>query len=119
MPFSRNHPRTTDTEDVSIRLRPAGRRQPTRRVLNLSEGGVLIAGGQLEVGSTMAFELAAGDLHATGIAEVEHCTGNAAGLRFLQWDPSGDREIHELIHERIRDQRHEEAAHAVPGGYLG
>jgi c-di-GMP-binding flagellar brake protein YcgR len=119
MPFLRNHPRTTDTQDLSIRLRPAGRTQPQRRVLNLSEGGMLIAGGRFEVGSTMPFELAAGDLHAAGLAQVEHSTGGTTGLRFVRWDPSGDREIQELIHERIRNQRHEEAAHTVPGGYLG
>ena len=119
MPFSRNHPRTTDTQDVSIRLRSAAGRPSTRRVLNLSEGGMLIAGGRLEVGSTMSFELAAGDLHAAGVARVEHCTSDTTGLRFVEWEPSADRRIQELIIGRIRNERHEEASRAVPGVFLG
>ncbi len=121
MPFLRNHPRTTDTQDLLIRLHPTGRRrrQTRTRVLNLSEGGMLIAGGELQVGSVTDFELAAGDLHAAGVAEVEHCEAGTTGLRFLRWDASGAREIHKLITERIRRQRREEAARTVPGGYLG
>src|SRR5512142_497045 len=112
MPFLRNHPRTADTQDLAIRLRTGGRLQPKRRVLNVSEGGMLIAGGGLEVGSTLPFELAVGSLQVTGIAEVEHCTGDTAGLRFLEFERAADRTIHRLIRERIRDQRREEAAHA-------
>jgi PilZ domain len=119
MPFSRNHPRTTDTHDLAIRLRTGGRLQPKRRVVNVSEGGVLIAGGGLEVGSRVPFELAAGSVEITGVAEVEHCTADTAGLRFLEFEASADRTIHLLIRERIRKQRRAEAAHAAPGAYLG
>ncbi len=119
MPFLRNHPRTTDTQDLSIRLHPTGRRRSSRRVLNLSEGGMLIAGAELEVGSVMDFELAAGEFHAAGIAEVEHCSGGTTGLRFVRWDATADRKIHQLIIDRIRKQRHEESARSIPGSYLG
>jgi hypothetical protein len=119
MPFSRNHPRTTETQDLSIEMRAAGRRASHRRVLNLSEGGMLIAGGRLKVGSLTNFELEAGEFHAAGVAEVEHSTPDTTGLRFVRWDALADRKIHELIVERVRRQQHDEAARTVPGGYLG
>ncbi|HUO71039.1 MAG TPA: hypothetical protein VMU39_09700 [Solirubrobacteraceae bacterium] len=119
MPFSRNHPRTTDTLDLSIEMRTARRGASHRRVLNLSEGGMLVAGGRLEVGSLTNFELEGGDFHAAGVAEVEHSTRDVTGLRFVRWDAPADRKIHELIVDRVRRQQHEEAARTVPGGYLG
>ena len=51
-------PRTTQTEDLSATLRSAGRTRVVGCVLNLSEGGMLVASSDLKVGETASFELA-------------------------------------------------------------
>jgi hypothetical protein len=119
MAFIRSHVRTDATEDLSARLRDGERRSHTLRVLNLSEGGMLIAGGELEVGDIVSFEFAGPDCRSTGLAEVAHRTDEATGLRFTRWDASADRAIHNLIAGRICQQHMESAARSVPGCYLG
>jgi hypothetical protein len=119
MAFVRSHLRTNHPEDLSARLRGAGRRSDTLSVLNLSEGGMLIAGGELEVGEVVSFEFPAPDFWSAGLAEVAHRTDEATGLRFTRWDTSTERAIRNLIVSRIRKQHMESAAHSVPGHYLG
>jgi hypothetical protein len=93
MAFMRSDVRTNNTEDLSARLRAAGRRSDTVRVLNLSEGGMLIAGGELEVGEVVSFEFAGPDFRSAGLAEVAHRTDEATGLRFTRWDTATERAI--------------------------
>lgn len=119
MAFIRSHARTNHTEDLSARLRDGGRRSDVLRVLNLSEGGMLIAGGELEVGEVVSFEFAGPDCRSVGLAEVAHRTDEATGLRFTRWDSSMERAIRNLIVSRICQQHMESAAHSVPGHYLG
>ena len=119
MPFLRSHPRTLDTKDLSARVRATGSRDATRRVLDLSEGGMLVTGGELEVGAIARFELAGADFRFVGLAKVAHSTSAAAGLRFVHWDASAEREIRGLIAARVRSDRVGSAVGAVPGGYLG
>jgi hypothetical protein len=69
-------------------------------VLNLSQGGMLIAGGDLEVGERTRFELTGPDFHYIGVAEVAHLTNGRAGLRFLSWQGEADRPVRSLIEQR-------------------
>jgi hypothetical protein len=119
MAFMRSDVRTNNTEDLSARLRAAGRRSDTVRVLNLSEGGMLIAGGELEVGEVVSFDFAGPDFRSAGLAEVAHRTNEATGLRFTRWDTATERAIRNLIVSRICQQHMESAARSVPGHYLG
>jgi hypothetical protein len=72
-------PRTTQTEDLSATLRSAGRARVVGRVLNLSEGGMLVASSDLKVGETASFELAGPDFQFAGLATVAHRTDRAMG----------------------------------------
>jgi PilZ domain len=119
MAFMRSHLRTNHTEDLSARLRAAGQRPATLRVLNLSEGGMLIAGGELEVGEVVSFEFAGPDFRSAGLAEVAHRTDETTGLRFTRWDTLTESTIRNLIVSRICQQHMESAARSVPGHYLG
>ena len=51
MPLMRRHQRIKDTKDLSARLPSTG----NTRVLNLSEGGMLIAASELGVGEVASF----------------------------------------------------------------
>jgi hypothetical protein len=117
--FLRNHPRTTDTHDLSVQLRLQGRRLTPRHVLNLSPDGMLVSGGDLDVGATTAFELDGDALHATGEAEVTHCADDSVGLRVVRWEGASEHEIQDLVGERLRKQRLYDAAHVAPGAFLG
>jgi hypothetical protein len=87
-------------------------------VLNLSEGGVLVAGGERDVGEIVSFELSGPrEFRFAGLAEVAHSTKRATGLRFLNPDASAGRQIEDLIAPRIRLL--ESSASAIPGLYLG
>jgi hypothetical protein len=119
MPFLRSHPRTLDTNDLSARVRATGCHDAARRVLDLSEGGMLVTGERLEVGAIARFELAGPDFRFVGLAKVAHSTSEAAGLRFVHWDASADRQIRGLIAARLPSDRVASAVGAVPGGYLG
>jgi hypothetical protein len=95
-------PRTTQTKDLSATLRSAGRIRVVGRVLNLSEGGMLLAGSDFDVGETATFELEGPGFQFAGLATVAHCTGKAVGLRFLSWEGPAYRPICRLIVARLR-----------------
>src|SRR5450755_1088742 len=119
MAFTRQHPRITYAQDLSARLRPTGRSCVSGRVLNLSEGGMLIATRDLDIGGTTDFELAGPDFRFAGVAKVAHRTDVATGLRFLCWQGPADRPLHALIAARLRKRQQDSFASAVPGCYLG
>ena len=120
MPLMRRHPRIADTQDLWARLRSPGRHEAADRVLNLSEGGVAIVGGELDVGAIVSFELSGPRaFRFAGLAEVAHSSKRATGLRFLDADASSAREIEDLIATLIRRQLLESSASTTPGLYLG
>jgi len=119
MPLTRRHMRIADTQDLRARLRPPSR-YAANRVLNLSEGGVLVAGGERDIGEIVSFELSGPqEFRFAGLAEVAHSTKTATGLRFLDADASARRQIEDLIATRIRGQLLESSASGIPGLYLG
>lgn len=87
----RRHLRITDTRDLVASLRMAGHAPERGRVLNLSQGGMLVHTSRLKVGETAAFELLGPGFRHAGLAEVVHRTGGAAGLRFLRWQGHAER----------------------------
>ena len=102
MVHKRRHPRITGTGDLSATLRPA--EQPAHfdaLVLDLSERGMLIAGGGLEVGESVGIELAGPNFRLAGQAEVAHCNGRTTGLRIVSWSGPADRVICALIAARL------------------
>jgi hypothetical protein len=119
MAFTRRYPRITCAQDLSATLRPTGRSCATGRVLNLSEGGMLVATGDVDVGGTTDFELVGPDFRFAGLAKVTHRTNVATGLRFLRWHGPADRPLHALIATRTRKQQLDSLATAIPGRYLG
>ena len=120
MPLMRRHVRVADTQDLFARLRSPGRDEAADRVLNLSEGGVAIVGGELDVGAIVSFELSGPrEFRFAGLAEVAHSSNRATGLRFLDADASAAREIEDLIATLIRRQLLESSAGTTPGLYLG
>jgi hypothetical protein len=100
MPTARRHPRITDPQDFQAKLGTSGRFPSVDRVLNLSEGGMLIAGNTLKVGHETTFELTGPSFHYAGVAEVVHLTNETTGLRFLSWQGHDNRPIRSLIAER-------------------
>jgi hypothetical protein len=69
-------------------------------VLNLSEGGMLVADQSLDVGEKTGFELSGPSFHYAGVAEVVHLTSETTGLRFLSWQGQDNRPIRSLIERR-------------------
>ena len=104
MAHARRHPRTVQTEDLSATLRAARRTCVVGRVLNLSEGGMLVAGRGLKVDETASLELARPDFRFAGVAKVAHRTDQAIGLQFLSWQGPAHRPICTLIAARVRAQ---------------
>ena len=100
MTNARRHPRITDVQDVQARFGSGRESQGADRVLNLSEGGMLVSGGSLEVGQTTGFELSGPSFHYAGVAEVVHLTTETTGLRFLSWQSHDNRPIRSLIEQR-------------------
>lgn len=96
----RRHLRITDTRDLVASLRSAGRSPRSGRVINLSQGGMLVHTSHLEVGETTAFELLGPGFRYAGLAEVVHRTNGAAGLRFLGWQGHAERPLRALIESR-------------------
>jgi hypothetical protein len=86
------------------------------RVLNLSEGGMLIAGsGDLDVAGTADFELVGPGFCYDGVVEIMHRAAGAMGLRFLSWAGATDRSVRALVAARLgaaqlRSDDSEEAA---------
>jgi hypothetical protein len=98
----RRHPRLTRTGDLSATLRPAGQLARFHApVVDLSEGGMLIAGGGLEVGESVGIELAGPYFRLAGRAEVVHCDGQKTGLRIVSWSGQAGRVICALIAARL------------------
>jgi hypothetical protein len=90
-------PRTADTKDLSARLRFNGRYCEVGRVLNLCEGGMLVAtSSDLEVAETVSFELSGPDFCYAGLAKVAHHEDRAIGLRFLSWHGPVERPVRAL-----------------------
>ena len=104
MPDRRQHPRITDTQDLLASLRAIGHPRTLRRVLNLSQGGMLVAGTTLSVGEVTGFELAGSGFRHTGVANVAHTTASATGLHFLCWQGQADMPLRALVEDRSRDR---------------
>jgi hypothetical protein len=119
MAFTRRHPRIIYAQDLSATLRPSRRTCVRGRVLNLSEGGMLVAASDLDAGETTDFELMGFDFRFAGVAEVAHRTDVATGLRFLRWQGPADRRLRALIAARVRKQQWDSVATEIPGRYLG
>jgi hypothetical protein len=119
MAFTRRHPRIICAQDLSASLRSPGRPCATGRVLNLSEGGMLVATSDVDVGRTTNFELVGPDFRFAGLAKVTHRTGVATGLRFLRWQGPAGRPVRALITARIHQQQADSSATTIPGRYLG
>lgn len=115
MPFTRHCWRTTHAQDLSARLTTPGPRPTRRRVLNISQAGMLVTGGGLAVGDTTTFELSGPGFMCSGVAEVTHSTDGTTGLRFVDRDASADR----LISTRVSNELLYAASHTTPGCYLG
>jgi hypothetical protein len=103
MPNARRAPRTTDTKDLSASLRSSGRRWMDGRVLNLSEGGMLIesSGGDLDVATTASFELVGPSFCYDGVVEIAHRAAGAIGLSFVSWAGATDRSVRALVDARL------------------
>jgi hypothetical protein len=119
MPFMRTHPRTTDTTDLSARMRFPGRPSGTRAVVNLSEGGMLIDGAEFKIGELAGFELSGPDFRSSGLAEVAHRTHGRTGLKFVRWEGPDGEQVRGLIAERVHRQQLDPRTHTSPGAYLG
>jgi hypothetical protein len=109
MRSARQYPRISDTADLQAKLGPLRHSPQDGRVLNLSEGGMLVAGSPLRVGEVTGFELSGPNFHYAGVAEVAHLTNETTGLRFLSWQGQADRPVRSLI-----DKRSEWATSTVP-----
>ena len=97
---ARRHPRITDVQDVRARFGSGASSRGVDRVLNLSEGGMLVADDTLNVGESTAFELSGPSFHYAGVAEVMHLTHETIGLRFLSWQARDNRPFRSLIEQR-------------------
>ena len=107
---ARRHARITDVHDFRARFRAGSGSGGADRVLNLSEGGMLVADSSLEVGQRTGFELSGPDFHYAGVAEVVHLTSETAGLRFLSWQSHDNRPIRSLVEQRSKWRRPADAA---------
>jgi len=108
----RRHVCITDTGDLSATLRPAGQlAQFDASVLELSERGMLTAGGGFEVGESVGIELAGPHFRLAGRAEVVHCNGRKTGLRMVSWAGPADRVICALVAARLPGTRGSRSGH--------
>jgi hypothetical protein len=101
---ARRHPRINDVHDFRATLGSGRDSRGVDRVLNLSEGGMLVADQSLQVGQTTGFELSGPSFHYAGVAEVVHLTSETTGLRFLSWQSHDNRPIRSLIEQRAEWQ---------------
>jgi hypothetical protein len=97
---ARRHARITDVQDFQARFGSGRESRNVDRVLNLSEGGMLVADNSLDVGQKTGFELSGPSFHYAGVAEVVHLTSETTGLRFLSWQSHDNRPIRSLIEQR-------------------
>ncbi len=115
---ARRHPRITDVKDVRARFGSGPGSRAVDRVINLSEGGMLVADDALTVGQNTAFELSGPSFHYAGVAEVMHLTNETAGLRFLSWQARDNRPIRSLIEQRSEWQPPADATTQRPSGVV-
>jgi hypothetical protein len=100
MDNARRHPRITAVQDFRARIGSGRGSRGVDSVINVSEGGMLVADSTLTVGEQTGFELSGPDFHYAGVAEVMHLTNETAGLRFLSWQARDNRPIRSLIEQR-------------------
>jgi hypothetical protein len=100
MKNARRHPRITEVHDFRATFGSGRDSRGVDRVLNVSEGGMLVADNSLEIGQTTGFELSGPSFHYAGVAEVVHLTSETTGLRFLSWQSHDNRPIRSLIEQR-------------------
>jgi hypothetical protein len=100
MSNARRHRRITQVQDVRAKFGSGRESRGVDRVLNLSEGGMLVADHSLTVGQTTGFELSGPSFHYAGVAEVVHLSSESTGLRFLSWQSHDNRPIRSLIERR-------------------
>jgi hypothetical protein len=86
-----------DTDHLSARLLDPGCDCAGRRVLDLSAGGMLVAGGDLELGATTRFELVGPHVSTAGLAQVAYRSPTATGLRFVTLDTVTDQKLHDVV----------------------
>ncbi len=99
----RMHPRIAVTGGLAATLRHAGDPAPHAGcVLNVSAGGMLVAGSGFEVGESVGVELAGRDFRCAGQGQVAHCNGGAVGVRIASWEGSARRTIDAMIAARSR-----------------
>ena len=95
----RRHPRFTNVHVFRARFGSGDDSRDVDRVLNLSEGGMLVADDGLDVGQKTEFELSGPSFHYAGVAEVVHLTNETAGLRFLSWQTHDNRPVRSMIEQ--------------------
>lgn len=100
MDNARRHARITDVQDFRAKFGSGRDSRNVERVLNLSEGGMLVADQSLTVGQTTGFELSGPSFHYAGVAEVVHLTSETTGLRFLSWQSHDNRPMRSLVEQR-------------------
>jgi hypothetical protein len=100
MSNARRHARITEVRDFRAKFGSGRDSRKVDRILNLSEGGMLVADGSLAVGQQTGFELSGPSFHYAGVAEVVHLTSETTGLRFLSWQSHDNRPIRSLIEQR-------------------
>jgi hypothetical protein len=96
---SRRHRRFSNVQDVRAKFGSGAGSRSVERVLNVSEGGMLVADDTLDVGERTEFELSGPSFHYAGVAEVVHLTNETAGLRFLSWQTHDNRPIRSMIEQ--------------------
>jgi hypothetical protein len=101
----RAHRRITETEDLSATLWTPDCSISARPVLNLGEGGMLVADVEVDVGDLASFEIAGSYFRYAGVAAVVHNTDGATGVHFVRWQGQVDRPLRALITARILRQR--------------
>jgi hypothetical protein len=101
----RAHQRITQTDDLSATVWTPDRRFTPRSVLNLGEGGMLVADVDLDVGDLASFEIAGVCFRYAGLAAAVHNTDGATGARFVRWQGQAHRPLRALIAARIVRQR--------------
>jgi PilZ domain len=96
---ARQHPRFANVHGFRARFGSGDESRSVESVLNLSEGGMLVADDTLDVGQKTEFELSGPSFHYAGVAEVVHLTNETTGLRFLSWQNHDNRPIRSMIEQ--------------------
>ena len=94
----RHHARVPLT-GVTVAIAQAPDTSP--RVLNISRGGLLLDGLQLEPGVTVDFTLKSRDLHGVGSGYVVHLRHGLTGIAVRRWDDGLDAAVDDLIQRAL------------------